>query len=397
MKLLVHIRPFTHRNHEWMGVFCERHLKINGALRKTGITKYSQTHRCWYTEINRENYIRITKAIQDWAAIDHTALRLFLKHKKQSPLYKPAHTNKATPASIVKQENVPPQEPIDIVNAHVLQKMEMHLKLKAYSPSTIKTYHNEMRQFLVALKNVPADTIAPGRLKNYLLYCYEKLNLSENTLHSRINALKFYYEQVLGREKFFWDIPRPKKRQLLPAFFSQNDIVSIIKATGNLKHKVMLMLAYSSGLRVSEVVNIKTKNIDTCRMVILVEQGKGKKDRLVNLSAVLLVMLREYAKTYKPDAQGYLFSGQVQGEPYSSRSLQAVLSAAKERAGIFKKGSIHALRHSFATHLLDKGTDVTIIMKLLGHNDLKTTMRYLHITNRDMLKIISPLDDLKLD
>lgn len=116
---------------------------------------------------------------------------------------------------------------------------------------------------------------------------------------------------------------------------------------------------------------------------------------MVTLSPVLLVMLREYIKSYKPDSKGYLFAGQWKDEPYSSRSLQLVLATAKKKAGILKPGSIHALRHSFATHLLDKGTDVTIIMKLLGHNDIKTTMRYLHVTNRDILQIVSPLDDLK--
>jgi site-specific recombinase XerD len=229
-----------------------------------------------------------------------------------------------------------------------------------------------------------------------MLYCFEKLKLTENTLHSRINAMKFYFEQVLGREKFFWEIPRPKKLQQLPKFFNQDEITSIIRAVGNLKHKTLLMLAYSSGLRVSEVVSIKTRNIDSRRMCILIEQAKGKKDRVVPLSALLLIMLREYWKKYKPQKDGYLFEGQNKKEPYSTRSLQLVLADAKGKAGIIKPGSIHALRHSFATHLLDRGTDVTMIMKLLGHNDIKTTLRYLHVTNRDMLQIISPLDDLDL-
>jgi site-specific recombinase XerD len=209
--------------------------------------------------------------------------------------------------------------------------------------------------------------------------------------------VKFYYEQVLNREKFFWEIPRPKKPLKLPRFFNQDETASIIKAAGNIKHKAMLMLAYSCGLRVSEVVAIKIKDIDSKRMCILIEQAKGKKDRMVMLSPVLLVMLREYWKKYKPAKGGYLFSGQNKGEAYSSRSLQLVLAAAKTKADILKPGSVHALRHSFATHLLDKGTDVTMIMKLLGHNDIKTTLRYLHVTNRDMLQIMSPLDDLKLD
>jgi integrase/recombinase XerD len=271
------------------------------------------------------------------------------------------------------------------------------LTLKAYGASTIRTYSNEFMQLLQLIKDKPVHELTPDDLRRYMVYCYEKLKLTENTLHSRINALKFYFEQVLGRDKFFWELPRPKKQFQLPRFFNQNEITAIIKAAGNIKHRTMLMLAYSSGLRVSEVVNLKTNDIDRSRMCILIRQAKGKKDRMVTLSPVLLVMLREYENKAKPDKQGYLFPGQYKEEPYSTRSLQLVLAAAKTKAGILKPGSMHALRHSFATHLLDKGTDVTMIMKLLGHNDIKTTLRYLHVTNRDMLQIISPLDDLKLD
>ena len=215
-------------------------------------------------------------------------------------------------------------------------------------------------------------------------------------MHSRINAMKFYYEQVLGREKFFWDIPRPNRPSDLPKTFNQDEIAAIINGIKNMKHKVMLMIAYSAGLRVSEVVSLKTFDIDSKRMSIFIRQAKGKKDRIVSLSPVLLVMLREYALQYKPAKKGFLFEGSVKGTAYAMRSLQEVIQAAKARAGIIKPGSIHALRHSFATHLVDRGMDVTIIQKLLGHSDIKTTLRYLHTSNKDLLKIISPLDDLKL-
>jgi site-specific recombinase XerD len=208
--------------------------------------------------------------------------------------------------------------------------------------------------------------------------------------------LNFILNKCWEGEKFFWEIPRPKKPQQLPQFFNQDEIAAIINSVKNKKHKVMLMLAYSAGLRVSEVVSIKTYEIDSKRMTILISQAKGKKDRVASLSPVLLVMLREYALEYKPDKKGYLFEGQSKRLPYSTRSLQEIMQAAKKKAGIIRPGSIHSLRHSFATHLIDKGTDVTMIQKILGHNDIKTTLRYLHTSNRDLLKIISPLDDLKL-
>lgn len=408
------LKPLYHRGQECIGIYFENYSSLNTIIRKQARAKWSQTNKCWYVPLSKDNYISLVNALKGKATIEHSALHQYLSVKKKrnitaiQPALKFIIAEKHTVAIFNKQSiNHPNQvtnkvviykgERIHTINAHVLPLMEQQLKLKAYSASTIKTYLGEITQLLQLLKNIPADDLKPEHLKRYLVYCYEKLNLTENTLHSRINAMKFYYEQVLGKEKFFWEIPRPKKQQLLPRFFSQNDIVAIIKATGNLKHKLMLMLSYSAGLRVSEVVAMKTRNIDESRMSILIEQAKGKKDRMVRLSPALLIMLREYLNKYKPEPKGYLFAGQGKDEPYSSRSLQLIVAAAKQRAGVLKPGSVHALRHSFATHLLDKGTDVTMIMKLLGHNDIKTTLRYLHVTNRDILQIVSPLDDLKFE
>ncbi len=281
-------------------------------------------------------------------------------------------------------------------NRNELKCFLEQLVLKKYSQSTLQTYRNEFMQLLQLLGEHRVQDLSTEHLKRYMLYCTVQLGLTENTLHSRLNALKFYFEQVLKREQFFYTIPRPKKQLQLPRFFNQEEVSAIIRSVGNIKHKTMLMLAYATGLRVSEVVRLKVQDIDSKRMCISIRQAKGKKDRVVQLSPVLLVMLREYWKSGKLSKDGYLFPGQAKHEPYSTRSLQLVLSAAKAKAGVLKPGSIHALRYSFATHLLDKGTDVTMIMKLLGHNSIKTTLRYLHVSNRDLLQVISPLDDLKL-
>jgi integrase/recombinase XerD len=206
--------------------------------------------------------------------------------------------------------------------------------------------------------------------------------------------VKFYFEQVLGREKFFWQIPRPKKPQLLPKVLGEDELGRLFKALDNKKHKAMLFTAYSGGLRVSEVVNLKIKHIDSDRMQILVEQAKGKKDRYVTLSPVLLDILRDYIKTYKPKPKTYLFeSGQTQTQ-YPTRTVQRIFQLAKEKAFIDKEIGIHSLRHSFATHLLEKGTDIRYIKDLLGHFNIKTTERYLHVSRKALVNIISPLDDL---
>ncbi len=210
---------------------------------------------------------------------------------------------------------------ISDTNKGQLQKFLQQLTLKAYSPSTIRTYKNEFEQLLQAIAKYPVQNLQPDDLKRYLLKCIDN-GLKENTIHSRLNALKFYYEQVLKREKFFWEIPRPKKQTQLPNFFNQDEVAAIINSVQNKKHKVMLMLAYSGGLRVSEVVSLKTYQIDSSRMTIFISQAKGKKDRIVTLSPVLLVMLREYARTYRPAKNGYLFEGSASGTPYCTRILQ---------------------------------------------------------------------------
>lgn len=283
---------------------------------------------------------------------------------------------------------------ISNVNAHIIPAMHQHLKLKAYSPSTIKTYLNEMTQLLVLLKEAPADQLTVAQLKRYLVYCFEKLQLKENTLHSRINALKFYYEQVLKREKFFWEIPRPKKPFQLPKLLNENELTRLFNAIPNKKHKAMLFTAYSAGLRVSEVVNLKIADIDDHRMQILISRAKGKKDRYVNLSPLLLDILRKYIQTYKPAPVVFLFESEHTHTAYPSRTVQQIFSIAKTKAGIRKEVGIHSLRHSFATHLLDKGTDIRYIKDLLGHFDIKTTERYLHVSKKQLVNVISPFDDL---
>jgi integrase/recombinase XerD len=286
------------------------------------------------------------------------------------------------------------KETIASINHHILPAMKQKLQLKAYSPSTIKTYINEMAQLLKALQNIPADDLTPEHLKRYLVFCYEKLKLKENTLHSRINALKFYYEQVLGRQKFFWDIPRPKKPLSLPRLLNENELARLFNALTNKKHKAMLFTAYSAGLRVSEIINLKLADIDSRRMQIFVERAKGKKDRYVPLSLILLDVLRGYIRESKIKPKRWLFESEQTGSAFPARTVQQIFSNAKNKAGIRKEVGIHSLRHSFATHLLERGTDIRYIKDLLGHFNIKTTERYLHVSNKQLVNIVSPLDDL---
>ncbi len=278
---------------------------------------------------------------------------------------------------------------IDPVNQPALQRYVE--TLKAYSQSTLRTYRNEFAQLLYVLKAVSVDTLDAERLRSYFLYCSNTLKLTENTLHSRINAVKFYFEQVLHREHFFVDIPRPKKASILPKVISTADIRKLFDATTNLKHNTMLKLCYGMGLRVSEIVALKINHIDSANKQVFIERAKGKKDRYANLPESILAQLRAYYLAYKPKM--YLFEGQY-GEQYSTRSAQQVFKNALLKARINKDVGIHALRHSYATHLLEQGTDIKFIQELLGHNDIKTTMRYIHVSEQSLKKVKSPLDHL---
>ena len=283
---------------------------------------------------------------------------------------------------------------ISEVNRPAMQKLIETLKLKSYSPKTLNTYTGEFGQFLLALKNKNVNELTSERLRDYFLYCVDTLKLSENTIHSRINAIKFYFEKVLGREKMFLDIYRPKKPKLLPNVLAISEIQQLFATLDNLKHKTMIYLAYSAGLRVSEVINLKVQHIHSARMVINIKGAKGKKDRTVTLSEGILVLLRKYYQTYKP--KEWLFEGQYGGQ-YSDRSLQAVFQRAKQQSKIKSDVSFHSLRHSYATHLHERGTDIKLIQELLGHNDIKTTLRYTHVSQRTLEHIKSPFDDLNIE
>jgi site-specific recombinase XerD len=400
---IITIKPLHHRGLQCIGIYFEKNILLQQSIQKVAGAKWSKTNTCWYIPCDGENYIRLKTALENKAHLEVAALREFLLDKKRKAaaagVIQEKETEKnynknpigETPAQAVNSYKFPRH--LAPENLKALNQFKRQLDLKSYSPSTIRTYSNEFVQFLIMIKSRPAADFTEDRIKNYLQYCSEKLKLSENTLHSRINALKFYYEQVLGREKFFWEIPRPKKPLLLPKVISKEQIASLINAIENTKHKTIIMLAYACGLRVSEVVSLKVRHIDGKRKMLFIERGKGKKDRIVSLSPNMLIMLREYYKQYKP--KDYLFEGQFENEHLTTRSIQNVLQKAKEKAGIKQDGSMHMLRHSFATHLLDKGIDVVFIQKLLGHNDIKTTLKYLHVTNKDLINILSPLEDIE--
>jgi integrase/recombinase XerD len=283
--------------------------------------------------------------------------------------------------------------PLCAENIAALHAFKNTLILKAYSPNTVKTYTTEFHVLLRVLSNMPAHQLSSDQVKLYVLWLITKKGYGEAQTHSAINAIKFYYEQVLHRSQMLFQLPRPKKAEQLPKVHDGSIIEKMLRSTSNTKHKTMLMLAYSTGIRLSEIINLELTDIDSARMVVLVRRGKGKKDRHTVLSPLMLQQLRTYYKMYKP--KKYLFEG-ADGGQYGYRSVQEVFKQAKERVGIKIPGGIHTLRHSFATHLMETGTDIRIIQELLGHSKLETTMRYTHVSSAQIQKVTSPLDHLSL-
>ncbi len=388
----VTLKALLHRKKESIGIYYARNTTLEKIIRSQPDVSWSRTNACWYIPLSKKGYTRLVNQLLGRADIDNSALKLYLQKKERvnTTIDETKDSTETSNPVHKKPVALSPIWQLSPENLEALEKFVQLLQMKAYSPSTIQTYRNEFTQLLKLLKKKPVDELQPDDLKRYMVYIMKEQGLTENSAHSRLNALKFYFEQVLGREKFFFEIPRPKKALKLPKVISEEKIVIGILSVENLKHRTLLLLAYSAGLRVSEVISLKITDINSDRMQISVNHAKGKKDRVVTLSKTLLPILREYYTLYKPKT--WLFEGQNSKEHYSSRSAQQIFKDAYKKLGLPPQCSFHSLRHSFATHLLEHGTDISFIQKLLGHSDIKTTLRYTQISKKDIGKIESPLD-----
>lgn len=266
------------------------------------------------------------------------------------------------------------------------------LERKRYSPSTIKTYRAYFSDFMEYHKGRNIDRLKVADINKYILYLVNEKKISVSQQNMRINAIKFYYEQVKGGQRqYYGGITCAKEYKSLPEVLSRNEVARILACLSNRKHRCMISLIYSAGLRRSELLNLTPKDIISERMLVRI-MGKGRKCRYSLLSEKLLKELREYFKEYRP--QKWLFEGETPGEQYSASALVKILKEAASRAGIKHRVHVHMLRHSFATHLLEQGTDLRTIQELLGHNDIKTTSIYLHVTSAHKSSIPNPLDSL---
>ena len=270
------------------------------------------------------------------------------------------------------------------------QQMDQDMVLRGMSARTRESYLNAVAGMAKFYRRSP-DQINEAEVQRYLLHLIEERKLAWSSCNVAVSGLRFLYHITLKRPQAQFDIPRARAPQKLPQILAREEIAQLIELTPNPKHRVILMIAYGAGLRVSELCHLKLADIDAARMSLRVEQGKGAKDRYTLLSARLLTELRHYWVLYRPHQ--WLFpSPRTPQRPIDAQTAQRVFYAAKARAGITKECGIHALRHAFATHLLEAGVDVHTIQRLMGHGHISSTLRYFHLADKHLAATPSPLE-----
>lgn len=271
------------------------------------------------------------------------------------------------------------------------RKMQEDLKLRGLSKKTQSAYLREVRKLKEFYQKSP-DLITEEELRKYFLYYSQELNASESLFTQAICGIKFFYTKTLDRNWKTFQIVRPKKQKRLPVILSKEEIKKILDANviPNLKHRCILTVIYSGGLRIGEACRLKISDIDSKSMVIKITQGKGNKDRYTVLANQALMLLRKYYRSYRP--VDWLFPGEPSSKHICERSVELIFKKACEKSGINKDVTVHSLRHSFATHLMESGVNLRYIQKLLGHSSIRTTVVYTHVCKHHIGKIINPID-----
>lgn len=303
-----------------------------------------------------------------------------------APVYKgPFYLGQAKKPS-PKQKKVPLRYP------QAIDALEQDMILKRYSYSTIRAYKLHLQQLCWFYNDKRPSQLTIKEIKAFVFFRIKKEKIAVRTQKQVINALKYFYEKVVGRSDFSMHIVHPRSPKDRPGYLATEEVRRLLSATQNIKHRAILTTIYSGGLRLSEVIHLKLSDIRSSENYIRIQSGKGNKDRTTLLSPKLLSILREYVKIYRP--KFYLFEGQTGGQ-YSARSIQQIMANAVRKSGVLH-ATPHTLRHSFATHLVQSGTRIGHVKELLGHQSIKTTEIYLHLSQNDLRNISSPLDKLDL-
>lgn len=359
MKAKIHLSSGMYHNQEVVWIAFAYNPRIVDELKKHFAVIWSQSKKSWWIERRKFDYKKFKQVFSELAIIGYS--------KKRA-------------------------RGINITEVKLPDGYLEKLERLRYSDSTVRTYTKYFKEFQAAFLHEIIKELDADDINSYLTTLLNNKKMSASQQNQRINAIKFYYEKVLGRERMYWQIDRPKTEKRLPEVLSKSEVKRIIDSCNNLKHRCILSLIYSAGLRRSELINLKITDINSDGGLICIKAAKGKKDRYSLLSTGLLVELRAYYKQYRPIT--WLFEGQERNTKYSPTSIANILKKACIKAKIYRRITPHMLRHSFATHLLEQGTDLRYIQTLLGHSSSKTTEIYTHVSNKNLSQIKNPIDDI---
>lgn len=368
--------PMRHRDYAVVFLKVEsENQQVAECIRSLPGRKWSQTHQCWYLPEEKDLVSRLFKSLQGIAFLDYSMLQ-------------PMPVGQQKQASKVRTKN--PSLPED--KATAIQQFEKHLQVQRYSQNTIEVYRDALRIFFHYFESKAIAEICNEDLVNFNSQYIIAGKRSSSYQNQMINAIKLYFNTLQNRRLEPELVRRPRRALVLPNVLNKEEVQKLLSCLSNVKHRCLLSLIYACGLRCGEALAIRLPDLDFQRQVLHIRQAKGNKDRMVPLSPKIIQLLHQYLELYK--SSQWLFEGQRAGDPYDARSLQQVLKQAVAKAGLTKPVTLHWLRHSYATHLLDSGTNLRFIQELLGHNSSRTTEIYTHVSTGSLQKIISPFESL---
>lgn len=374
----VELSHLFHRGKNQISIGFEYDTDLLNLVRRIEGSLWSQSNKCWYIRNNEENLDKVLTVFNGNARIEMQGFSDFeLKHSITKD-----NENKRIIRKVYLRRKIDiPKEYTETLN------------LKRYRPSTIRTYTTFFKDFMHYFSGENINSLTKEMITKYMVYLVQEKKVSPQYQNQAINSIKFYYEKVLKRDREYYYLERPREGRKLPRVLTKEEVVDILSQIKNLKHKCIIFAVYSGGLRRSEVIYMELTDIDKENMFMWVRDGKGAKDRCTLLSEKLLELLTKYLEVNKP--KRWLFEG-PHNKQYSATSIRSIFQNALAKSNVNKRVSLKALRHSFATHLLENGVDLRYIQALLGHKSSKTTEIYTHVTRKVMENIKSPLDTLNI-
>lgn len=379
-KVQMVLKPGEESGHKVIEVHFPYRPDLVEMLKSTGIARWQPVLKHWYIRERDFDLRSFFNTMSPFAFIDY-------RHLKQ-----PAIEVRQKESTQRASHERPQRKALTEGNRQHIEKFRQWLQFRRYSPSTIKTYCDAASGFLAFLQPRRAEEVTNSDMQDYVNRYILPAGYSFAMQNQAVNAAKLLFREVIRSRLEVDKLERPRREHKLPNVLSKEEVKAILDAPVNLKHRAMLSLIYACGLRRSELLNLKPSDVDSKRGLLIIRQAKGRKDRVAPIPDRMVEMLREYYKRYRPKV--WLFEGQKPGMRYSPTSLQEVLKAAIEKAGVNRNATLHWLRHSYATHLLENGTDLRFIQELLGHKSSRTTEVYTHVTDNSIKKIRSPFDDL---